>query len=475
MKNSVKPNVFKILCFILAGIVGLAGCLFAIGVAVTAVQKYPVAVSQSDVVRKTAVVVIPGLLCSAIQDTETGEIYYDPIESDEYGFSFDDFSEDAFTAVTEILKLTELRPVNKVFDVINGKADNFLDKFALDETGTPVYPSAAIQWDHDGYAKYGAMTVMRTPYEYYSELFKNKKNCDVFVFQYDWRRDNRIAAADLVKAVEGYDDVITVAHSMGNIVVSLALAQSETFRNQVVLNCSYAAPYYGSYSALGILENGEEMVGSLLNMAKQAVKDNNLEGLLGNLLSKADSVCYDKVLPYFRGMPGIVQLLPTIDLVCPDGEHSNLTVNGVAIKTREQLLDYYQSCFWAHTEMDLTQGLRSWAADLGEYWDAFYVNGVHASKLVNTYYFAGYDVRTTNSMTIEKAEDGTVTHLTSTSGEGDGTVPYLSATLGQEDKVLRTAGYSHTELGIGIKKELVTEQTKEAVRSLDKVRLSQSK
>ncbi|MBR1747202.1 MAG: hypothetical protein IJ735_03190 [Clostridia bacterium] len=456
MKAFLKTKACKITAIVLASIVGATGVFLA-------------TVATVFAVRKTAVVVIPGLLCSSIQDTETEDIYYDPLNTDEYGYSFDDFFGDRMMAtVTDIAVHSGV--VDKLFAVLNEEEGNFLDKFALDETGAPVYPSAAIQWDHEGYARYGAMTVMKKPYDYYADLYRNKKNYDVFVFQYDWRRDNRIAAEALVKVTEGYDDVITVAHSMGNIVVSLALAQSESFRKKVILNCSYAAPYFGSYNALDILEDGERTVGGILDQARSFLNDHPaLKFLFKNILDKADAICYEKVLPYFRGMPGIVQLLPTIDLVCPDGEHSNLQVNGEYITTEEQLTDYYESCFWAHEGEDLDAPVRSWVADLSDYWAAFYVNGVHASKLVNTYYFAGYDRNTTESVTVEKSPEGEILSFRTSSGEGDGTVPYLSATLGGSvsDRVLRTEGYAHTELGTAIAEDLVTAQTATATASID--------
>ncbi|MCR4662088.1 MAG: hypothetical protein K5765_08860, partial [Clostridia bacterium] len=306
MKTILKSKAFISIVVIFSVLVLAAGIFLT-----------TVGVMYND--RKTAVVVIPGLLCSSLEEDETGEIFYDPLETDTHGFSFDDFgSNKMISLVVDIALHTKI--VQKVGDVLDEVPGNFLDKFELDETGAPIYSSKAVQWDHDGYAKYGAMTMMKTPYEYYANLYSNKKNYDTFIFQYDWRRDNRIAADQLIEACKDYDDVIIVAHSMGNIVSSLAIAKNETFRKKVILNCSYASPYLGSFNALRILENGEETVGSLLGAAHDALDNNKvLNALFGSILEKADNICYEKVLPIFRKMPGIVQLLPTIDLVCPDG------------------------------------------------------------------------------------------------------------------------------------------------------------
>lgn len=454
MKNFVKTKAFKILVIILGCIIGLSAAFLA-------------SVATVFAVRKTAVVAIPGLLCSSLVDTETEEIFYDPLDTDTYGYSFDDFNETKmFDLITRIAAETDT--LDKIWAVLDGEEGNFLEKFALKEDGTPEYPSVAIQWDHDGYAKYGAMTMMRKPYEHFANLYKNKKNYDAFVFQYDWRRDNRIAAEQLIEATKDYDDVIIVAHSMGNIVASLAMAKSEDFRKKVILNCSYAAPYLGSFNALDILEDGESTVGGLLDMARTTVNGNKaLKLFLGDIVDQATDLCYNQVLPTFRRMPGIAQLLPCIELVCPDGEHSNLTVNGTAITTKEQLLAYYESCFWAHEGEDVNAPLRSWIADLSEYWDAFYVNGVHASKLVNTYYFAGVDYDTTESMTIVKDGDQRVTSLSTTKTRGDGTVNFRSATVGGNERILETTGYPHTNLGTAFATGLVAEQTATAVSSID--------
>ena len=189
--------------------------------------------------------------------------------------------------------------------------------------------------------------------------------------------------------------------------------------------------------------------------------------MLGNLLDNATTVCHERVLPIFRKMPGIVQLLPTIDIVCPDGVNSSITVNGTPITTKEQLLNYYKSCFWAHENNDLNNPIRPWVDDLDEYWNSFYVNGVHASQLVNTYYFAGVDVNTVNSANITKDENQIVTSFVTTSDRGDGTVLYSSASLGLNEKVLDTEGYIHTALGTAFVENLVTSQTEEALESIN--------
>ncbi|MCR4662079.1 MAG: hypothetical protein K5765_08815, partial [Clostridia bacterium] len=192
-----------------------------------------------------------------------------------------------------------------------------------------------------------------------------------------------------------------------------------------------------------------------------------LNALFGSILEKADNICYEKVLPIFRKMPGIVQLLPTIDLVCPDGVTSNLTVNGNAIKTKGELLNYYQSCKWAHENEDMNAPVRSWVADLEEYWDAFYVNGVHATKLVNTHYFAGNDINTTKSATVIKEQGQYATSYETLSDKGDGTVLYVSATINETKNVYPTQGYSHTDLGQAFIQELCIPQTIEATKSID--------
>lgn len=436
MKKSVKA-ILGVLCALII-LVFLAG----------------IAVPTYFATRHRAVIVVPGLLNSALYNEKTGEVIYDPIGTDTEGYLLDDILYGNGVVSVALGAIVKTDILNDIMDFIDGKEPIFLSGWWLDDEGNALENIVAVPFSHDGYARYGALQATRVPYDYCLERFGSEKNTDVLIYEYDWRADTRKAVDGLCEMAKGYDEVVLYAHSMGNIVSSLAIAQNKEFRKKVVLNMACAAPYYGSYVALDILENGAETINGLFDMAEGAVSSlpaaisKAVSGLIAKLSTARERVL-NYVLPMFQGYPAMAQLLPTIEQVCPDGENSSLVVDGKPIKTREELLSYYRSRKWAY---DKNGKMRPWIADLDEFWEASYVNGVHASKLVNTHYVVGE-----NCYTIIGAEQNGDHFRSLSEKNGDGTVPFLSATLGK-GKTLKNAsyldGFDHIEVGHAFHKGL---------------------
>ncbi len=436
MKKSVKA-VLGVLCALII-------CIFIVGIAVPSYFA----------TRKRAVIVVPGLLNSALYNEKTGKVVYDPIDADTKGYLLDDILYDNGVIGVALDALLSTNILNDLIDFIDGKEPNFLSDWWLDDDGNALEDIVAVPFSHDGYARYGALQATRVPYDYCLERFGKEKNTDVLIYEYDWRIDTRKAVDGLCEMANGYDEVVLYAHSMGNIVSSLAMAQNEKFRKKVVLNMACAAPYYGSFSALDILENGAETINGLFDTAEGAISSlpSRIAKLISALIDRlpvARERVLNYVLPMFQGYPAMAQLLPTIEQVCPDGENSSLVVDGKPIKTREELLSYYRSRKWAY---DKNGKMRQWIADLDAFWDASYVNGVHSSKLVNTHYVVGE-----NCYTIIGAEQNGDYFRSFSEKNGDGTVPFLSATLGK-GKTLGNAsyldGFDHIEVGHAFRKGL---------------------
>ena len=408
------------------------------------------AVSLVYTPKKRAVIIMPGLCCGAIEDTATGEVIWDPLEADEHeSFLLDSFfQEDKMLGlVLDVVKNSNA--LGMLNAMLNDEPGSMYYKWLLDENGLPPESVKAVSCEHEGFAKYGAMQSMRRPYEFLYERYKDEKNTDTFVFNYDWRLDNRLAAAELLKRTEEYDDVVIFAHSMGNIVTSLALAESESFRDKVSLFISSAPPYYGAFLALQVLEDGEKIVSDLCALGKN-INIPLVGAIAKNLMDGVEELVNGKLLPMFRSYPSLVQLLPTIEEVCPDGVNSVLTVNGKGITTREELLAFYQSRSWAFRA---DGSIRPWVADLGEYWDAFYVDGTFASELVNTHYIVGTGKNTPENVTITDGNDYSYVFTQSTAG--DQTVSVNSATLGgKASKTYLMNDYLHNDCMTPISEEL---------------------
>lgn len=410
--------------------------------------SFCVAVPAYYATRKRAVIVVPGLLNSALYNENTGKVIYDPLETDERGYLLDDmlYNGKMFSVAMDAVFNTDI--LDEVLAFIDGEQPNFLTPWHLDDDGNAMDGIVAVPFSHTGYCRYGALQATRVPYDYCENLYGSEKNTDVMIYEYDWRIDNRLAVDGLCEMAEGYDEVIIYAHSMGNIVTSLALAKNPDFRKKVALYMACAAPYYGSFVALDILENGAATINSLIDTLEETVSSVSFLSVLAEKISSLRYQCLNDVLPMFQGYPSMTQLLPTIEQICPDGINSSLVYDGNPVRTKEELLAYYRSRDWAYNDKG---ELRPWIADLDSYWDAFYVDGVHSSKLVNTYYFVGTGVSTTT----EAVQSGT-RYSSTVSSEGDGTVPVISATLGnpEADNVIFLEGFDHIEAGHAFPKGL---------------------
>lgn len=113
-------------------------------------------------------------------------------------------------------------------------------------------------WKIDGYAAVADMLLARF------DLIESE---NFFRFPYDWRRDNRVAARLLGRAVHGWlgawrsgrggqkAKVMLIAHSMGGLVSRCYLENLEGWKDTRAL-ISFGTPYRGSLNALDGLANG---------------------------------------------------------------------------------------------------------------------------------------------------------------------------------------------------------------------------
>lgn len=379
---------------------------------------------------KKAIIFLPGLLASGLINEEKGKPVWDPFVSE---WNIMDMSDES-TMMSMIgdFAVTALSE-NMLGDILSNSPDSIFNQIAMDENGVPVNKHV-VPADFDtcetGH-KYGALRSFQRAYEAVNARYKNS-GADIRIYNYDWRIDNRISAANLEKFIneKGYDKVVLIGHSMGNVVIANYLARSEANRNKTIAHLSYAGPMYGSLSALTTLEDFEGMAQMLYDIVDKIP-------LLGSgIRSEIDRVFAEQFTPLGMHIPTIAQLLPSpemFDTPYCEGNKSFLYIDGRPVKTREELLSFYKTRKWSYT--DDGSKVKCFVDDLGEYWDSFYVdteNGkVHASTLVPTYYFAGVGTKTTTAVYIEN--DKFV--RTGSDMQGDGTVPYYSATLNNTDKV----------------------------------------
>lgn len=405
---------------------------------------------------KRAIIVLPGLLGSALIEEGAETPFWDPLTTADITL-IDFFNDPVATAANVFAEQPDIMTI--LTDIIDCKAGTMFPNLLLDEDGeNTVNPKVrAVTWDYPGNQRYGAVQAYKELYTVMEARYG--KYYDVRVFQYDWRQDNRYSAAALEKMINdnGYDEVILCAHSMGNLVVSNYLAKSEANRSKVKAFCSYAGPYFGALSALTMLEDPESIIRQIDGVDFDALPL-NLGEVLKPMVGKIKKMYYDYCIDLIQNMTSIAQLLPTIELVNTlqyEYGDSFVCEDGLPITTNEQLIAFYKSRPWAKKS---DGSLRKYIEGLEEYFNGMYVeaNGkkVHSTTLVDTFYFAGNEIKTVDTVYIENGEMTDFVH----NNLGDGTVPLYSSIMGKsvaDKNVFVISGYNHFDCGNSIKDEML--------------------
>ena len=280
---------------------------------------------------KKGIIILPGVCGSALVDSDTGEVIWDPLGDDITVKEL--FLEDGGLNLSGETGQKIIGTGANIISTID-QEDNPLIRILVDENGESIDKKIMpATMDTDSPKKYGALG-------YYEQmcvrLSERYKDYEVSVFNYDWRIDNRISANRLEQYIEdkGYDKVIFVSHSMGGIIATDYLAKSEANRDKVELFISVATPYYGSIKALTMLLNP----GGLLDILPDIAKD---------MLS---STVESTIAPILRSYYVIYQLLPQENLFdSPEyADKPLLSIDGEEL-TYNDLLDYIKGEDWIKT------------------------------------------------------------------------------------------------------------------------------
>lgn len=378
---------------------------------------------------KKAIIVLPGIMGSALMQEGADTPFWDPLTAD---ISLADFFDNPYLTlyngiIAESENGTDL--VELVTSIVQVEENSMFDLMQLDENGNSVKDVIPVPWEYEGRQRYSALNVYKPMWEIMNERYGDYY--EVRVFNYDWRLDNRTSAAKLEKLINdnGYTDVILCAQSMGNCVVANYLGRSETNRNKVSAYCAFAGPFYGAYATINLLENPNAIIEALDGLDPNSIPipqlSEFLSGIIDDVYTMYNDHCKEQIL---LSMPTIVQMLPNIELAnslqYAYGEEF-INYDGTPITTNEELVEFYKSRPWAKKK-DGTY--KPYVADLLDYYNASYVEvggeKVHSTSLVNTFYFAGTGVLTSDQIDYDDEGNfiGEVFHML-----GDGTVPLYSA------------------------------------------------
>jgi pimeloyl-ACP methyl ester carboxylesterase len=393
---------------------------------------------------KKTIIILPGLMASALYDTETGNGVWDPFYDIDLHFST--FINDEGINLGSILPLIAKQSIRdelaKLFDNdFHGAPDSLMNLIAMNEDGSPKNPNVQpVPWENETRLRYGVINAQTEMQKAYEEAYG--KEYVVQVFNYDFRIDNRVSAARLEEFInkKGYDEVILVAHSNGGQVASCYLAKEEN-RKKVSKYISYSVPYFGSFSAITQLENIDNMLNALIGSLGEGSLADNLEQVFQNQFL---SLLY-MWAPY--------QLLPTFDYINADniGGKAEIIVDGepLSFANEEELHEFYCSRPWAKmSNGELRPAMVQWL----DYVNAIKVtlpNGekVLSPTLVDTTYINGVGVETLIKVYYDSDGEGglVLTDEEVKSTYGDGTVSYYTAIGGENDasKIRLMEGVNH--------------------------------
>ena len=449
MKKSVKNLLIIIISVVVAVVMG--------------VGSTAIAIAASHNHKKKALIILPGLFASGLYDTETGKGVWDPFEDIDIWLT--DFMGRSGLPTGLLLQLIANEQVREELSKLldNGRMgtpDSLFNMMAMNEDGTPVVKTIQpVPFSSESRLKYG---VVNTHNEIYNTLEAQYGDAyEVQVFNYDFRLDNRVSAEKLEQYIneKGYKEVIIVSHSNGGAVASCYFARSKANRDKVKLYISFDSPYYGSFAAIGALENVDGMISGITDTLKS-----NSNPLISNVGSSIEDV-FSNQFKRLLGMWAVYQLLPSYELLTtqqyyhsyeeqlmginntpltlPKVEMQEAMINidgeDIIFKNAEELWGFYCSRPWAK----MSNGeLRPQMAQWLDFQEAMTVTleddtKVHSTSQVNTQYISGmgYENATKVYFVTDETVDGGLRQINKHdyTDQGDGTVLLYSATAGTTD------------------------------------------
>ena len=331
-----------------------------------------------------AMILIPGLMASALFNAETDEAIWSPKGFLNLVGEFDD-NLSALDAKYEGNTYN-----NSDYDKEKQRLlqDLLIKYMGCDDNGVPnTTVRVANMSSENPTDAFGGMGYL------YKDLYaKYREQYDVVVWQYDWRQSNVESARHLKEFIDkcGWSKVQFYTHSMGGIVVSNYLKDAAN-RSRVELFMPFGAPLLDSMDAVTNLFS-EEALAFVKDLFKGMGMDFNLAEVA-------------------RLIPSVYELLPTKEFFELYGEgDSPIFINGQPA-TYSQFMDSLLTQSWVKGS---DGEVKDFIKNLEAYQDAFFVNAsydskngvwvedsnseqkVHVSQLVPTQYVIGVGKFTVN-------------------------------------------------------------------------------
>lgn len=219
-----------------------------------------------------AIIVVPGIMGSELVTTAEGNQVWIPTEFDPYGEALMNgrYGDALKYLLLDLLsiRVSETNGNDEAKGFFGRKLESL--RYALDALHVSIY-------DQEPFAKitvYDASSGETGTAGLCSTMINAMKSftSNVYLFSYDWRNDNTIAAQKLndlittIRADETIEEVVIVAHSMGGLVSSSYAAQfgTEAVTNIITVGTPYLGTPQGTYM-LELLDNSETIIGGALS------------------------------------------------------------------------------------------------------------------------------------------------------------------------------------------------------------------
>ncbi len=322
-----------------------------------------------------------------------------------------------------------------IIDILTPGPDSFLNDLSLNLDGSenssfPMTVGDIIRHTMVGFIDNHVFDGMISTLE----LGGYMEGTDLFVFPYDWRKDNSESALLLKNKIEqvlaqtGKTKVDIIAHSMGGLVAKKYIADNGA--NSIDQLIFLGTPHLGAPKAFKALMYGDDMG--------------------GNLFGKIHFLNPNRVKIISQNMPATYQLLPSRKYVDTNGNKyvTDLVTQYLSGSGNNNYLLNYDD---TNTFM-INQGRNSSMIPLADNFhgsiDSLDLSGV------NTYNFAGCGRETIGKITATK-EKSTTSNGVSIKDDyklsytnGDDTVPLLSSVVNYGEKYY-VKGFSHGSLPSG--------------------------
>ncbi len=437
---------------------------------------------------KRAIIFVTALFAGGFYDSSTNEAKWDPIKADVDISAIMSGEADMQQVLQDVLDGEE-GGIASLLSMIEWKKGGVLYDLSLDEDGQPlnpdVVPANGMPLDEDGNVMdvtYGVCWIYKPIYD--ALYSKYGGGADVVIYNQDWRLSPAQSAAQLERFIndQKYTDVVLMSHSMGGAVVNSYLARSAQNREKVRLNLGFAPAALGSFDALAALSCPLDYLDAMLGSTDNA---DMIKSVVRNVLNSVGD--------FLTNNTGLISLVPSWQLLSSAqyeaGAHG-ITVDGVAISTKEELYNFYKTQPWAYYMVDgeddgvaiktKTDAKAGQAADpdgkrikesvggLENYFDSLFVGGKLAAEAVNSYYFVGSDSSTIVGLDCTTMRDGEGNVMYDSDGNvrynytlryarnGDGVVPFYSSiggsaadvsALEQSGRLITYQSQSHINVG----------------------------